>query len=141
MPLDIPAALDWASARRTGVLITLRSDGRAQSSDIAYAVTDGGFTISVTADRAKTANMRRDPRVVLHVTDPGNWSYVSFDGVAELSAVTTQPDDATSDALVAYYRQVAGDHDDWAEYRRAMIDEQRLVVRLVPGRAVGQING
>jgi len=78
---------------------------------------------------------------VLHLTDAANWSYLSFDGVAELSSVTTAPGDATSDALVAYYEQVAGTpHPDWDEYRRAMVDEGRLIVRLRPSSVVGQIN-
>lgn len=142
MALDIAQALAWASQRKTAVLITLRKDGRAQSSDIVYAVHDGEIHISLTATRAKTANMRRDPRIVLHITDPGAWSYVSFDGVAELTDVTTAADDATSDALVDLYRLIAGEeHPDWDEYRAAMIDEQRQVLRLRPTNAVGQING
>lgn len=142
MALDIDAALEWAAGRRNAVLITIRKDGRPQSSDIAYAVVDGALCVSLTATRAKTANMRRDPRVVFHITAPDSWSYVSFDGVAELGEVTTQPDDQASDDLVDLYRLVAGqEHPDWDEYRQTMIDEQRQVFRLRPTRAVGQING
>ena len=140
--MDIDTALRWAAGRRNAVLITIRSDGRPQSSDIAYVVADGGFVISVTHDRAKTRNMARDPRVVLHITDPGAWSYVSFDGTVELSPVASAPDDETSDRLVDYYRSVSGgEHPDWDEYRKAMIDEGRLLVRFTPARVVGQING
>jgi PPOX class probable F420-dependent enzyme len=139
--MELPAALTWAGERKNAVLITLRKDGRAQSSDIAYTVEGDAFKISVTADRAKTANMRRDPRIVLHITDPGSWSYLSFDGTAELSPVTTAVDDATSDALVAYYENVAGEpHPDWAEYRRAMVDEGRLIITFRPTKVVGQIH-
>jgi hypothetical protein len=78
---------------------------------------------------------------VLHITDPGSWSYLSFDGTAELSPVTTAVDDATSDALVAYYENVAGEpHPDWAEYRRAMVDEGRLIITFRPTKVVGQIH-
>ena len=137
--MDIDAALEWASQRRNGTLITLRRDGRAQSSDISYAVIDGAPVISVTADRAKTANMRRDPRVVLHVSDPGNWSYLSIDATAELSDVATAPDDETCDRLVEHYEAVAGQaHPDWDEYRRAMVDDGRLLVTLRPNGVVGQ---
>jgi PPOX class probable F420-dependent enzyme len=138
--MDLDSALEWASQRRNGTLITLRKDGRAQSSDISYALVDGAPTISVTADRAKTANMRRDPRVVLHVSDPGNWSYVSIDATAELSAVAGEPGDETCDRLVAYFEAVTGEpHPDWDEYRRAMVDDGRLVVTLHPRSAVGQV--
>ena len=140
--MDLQQAIDWAADRRNGVLITLRGDGRPQSSDIAYTVVDGVFLISVTDGRAKTANMRRDPRVVLHLTDPPSWSYVSFDGTVELTPVTTAPDDATADLLVTYFEGVRGEpHPDWDEYRRAMVVDIRLVARFTPTSAVGQVNG
>ena len=135
--MDLQSAIDWAAKRKNGVLITLRADGRAQSSDIVYACSDGEFLISVTEDRAKTVNMRRDPRVVLHVTDPSSWSYVAFDAAAALTPVTTAPGDATSDELVALYRLVQGEHPDWDEYRQAMVEQRRLVARVRPASAVG----
>jgi PPOX class probable F420-dependent enzyme len=139
--MDLTTALNWASERRTAVLITLRKDGRPQSSDVAYTVKDGTFVISLTADRAKTANMRRDPRVVVHITDPGSWSYTSFDGTVELMPVTTAVDDATNDALVEYFEAVSGGpHPDWDEYRQAMVDEGRMLAHLAPTSVVGQVH-
>lgn len=139
--MDVDTALSWACERRTGVLITLRRDGRAQSSDIVYAVANGEILISVTADRAKTRNMTRDDRVVLHITDPASWSYLSFDGRVELAPVCTAPDDATADELVALYEAITGGpHPDWDEYRAAMVDEGRLVVRFRATSVTGQIN-
>ena len=140
--MDLSQAIAWAADHQLGVLITIRADGRPQSSDIVYALDDGVFVISVTAGRAKTINLRRDPRAVLHVSDEKAWSYVSLDGTVELSPVTTTPGDATSDALVAYYERVAGGpHPDWDEYRRAMIDERRLIARFTPTSATGHIHG
>jgi PPOX class probable F420-dependent enzyme len=138
--MDLSQALEWAASRKLGVLITLRSDGRPQSSDVVYDWDGTSFAISVTDDRAKTANMRRDPRVVLHVTDPDAWSYVAFDGTADLTPVTIAPDDATNDALVSYYERVQGaPHPEWDEYRQAMVDQRRLVARITPTSAVGQV--
>jgi len=137
--MDLDRALDWAGQRSDAVLITIRRDGRPQSSDIVYDLRDDVFKISVTEDRAKTVNMARDPRVVLHLTDRGSWSYISFDGEVTLSAVTTDPGDAAGDALVEYYKRVTGkDHPDWDEYRAAMISERRLIVSFRPTSAVGQ---
>ena len=134
--------MEWAAARKHAVLITLRKDGRAQSSDVSYAVIDDAIVISLTATRAKTANMRRDPRILVHITDPASWSYVSFDAVVELGQVTTDPADSAADALVDYYERVAGQpHPDWAEYRSAMISEERQLAYVRPSSAVGQING
>lgn len=139
--MDLETALAWAAGRSDAVLITIRRDGRPQSSDISYALHDGVFSISVTDDRAKTTNMRRDPRVVLHLTDRASWSYLAFDGTVELTPPTTDPADETADALVAYYEAVAGKgHPDWEEYRQAMVDEGRLIVRFTPASVVGQIH-
>ena len=139
--MNVDQAVSWAARRKHATLITLRADGRAQSSDIVYQVVDGRFVISITDGRAKTRNMRRDPRTVLHISDPSKWSYVSIDGTVELSQITTDPADDTSNALVDYYRSVAGgDHDDWPRYRQAMIEEQRLIATFRPSRAVGQLN-
>ncbi len=139
MATDLDAALSWAAGRTPAVLITIRRDGSPQSSDVAFAVIDGEILISVTGDRAKTANMRRDPRVVLHVTAPSEWAYVAFSGEVELSPVTTDPGDATADRLVEYYEAVSGGpHPDWDEYRAAMVADGRLVATLRPSRAVGQ---
>ncbi len=138
--MDLSNATTWAADRKHAVIITIRKDGRPQSSDVVYALDGDTFVISVTDDRAKTTNMRRDPRIVVHITEPSSWSYVSLDGTVELSATTTEPGDATSDALCAYYEKVAGaPHDDWDEYRAAMIAEKRLVARFTPTSAVGQV--
>jgi PPOX class probable F420-dependent enzyme len=139
--MDISKALSWAQGHSTAALITLRRDGRAQSSDIAYAVMGNTFNISLTDSRAKTVNMRRDNRVVLHISEPSAWSYVSIDATVELSPVCTTPNDATADELVAVYQAVTGgEHSDWGEFRRAMVDEGRIVARVTPVSVTGQIN-
>ncbi|NNF55620.1 MAG: PPOX class F420-dependent oxidoreductase [Acidimicrobiales bacterium] len=138
--MDLGKALTWAATRKHGALITIRKDGRPQSSDIIYLVDGDSFLISLTDDRAKTRNIRRDPRVVLHLSHPESWSYLSFDGTVELSEITTSPHDATSDRLVEYYRAMAGEHDDWDDYRQAMINEKRLIATFTPRSVVGQIN-
>ncbi|MBD8869479.1 PPOX class F420-dependent oxidoreductase [Nocardioides donggukensis] len=137
--MDTTDAIAWARSRKHAVLVTIRADGRPQTSDVLYGLDGDTFLISVTDDRAKTANMRRDPRVVLHVSEPSSWSYLSLDGTVELTEVTTTPGDAASDALCAYYEATAGHpHPDWDEYRATMVAEGRLVARFTPRAAVGQ---
>lgn len=138
--MELEPALAWAAHRSAGILITIRRDGRPQSSDISYELHDGAFRISVREHLAKTRNLRRDHRAVLHITDRASWSYLSFDGTAALSPVAAAPHDATVDDLVAYYRAVAGEHPDWDEYRVAMVEERRLLVTFTPTSVVGQIN-
>jgi len=136
--VDLALAFDFAKTRHQGVLVTQKRDGRPQLSNVAYALTDGVVRVSVTADRAKTANLRRDPRASLYVGRDDFWAYAVLEGDAELSAVTAAPDDATAEELVVLYRTVRGeDHPDWAEFRRAMVQERRLVVRLRVTHAYG----
>jgi PPOX class probable F420-dependent enzyme len=136
--MDITAALDYARARDHGVLVTLKADGRPQLSNINYAVSDDGLVrVSITADRAKYANLVRDPRVSLHVTADDFWSYVVLEGDADLSAVAEAPDDAAVEELVELYRSVQGEHPDWDEYRAAMVTDRRVVLRLRPTHAYG----
>ena len=124
----------------SGVLVTLKRDGRPQLSNVAHAFDAATRTlrISVTADRAKTANLVRDPRASYHVTTPDFWRYAVGEGKAELTPVAADPHDATVDELVALYRAISGEHDNWAAYRAAMVTDRRLVVRLRLDHVYGQ---
>jgi PPOX class probable F420-dependent enzyme len=138
--MELDDALDFARAHRQGVLTTVKRDGRPQLSNVAYHVGDDGvIRISVTDGRAKTANLRRDRRASLHVTRDDFYAYVVLEGEAELTPTAASPDDATVDALVDYYRAVAGEHPDWDDYRRAMVADQRLLVLLRPTHAYGML--
>jgi PPOX class probable F420-dependent enzyme len=127
--------------RRQGVLVTLRKDGRPQLSNVTYGWDAQTQTIrvSTTDDRAKTANMRRDPRVSFYVTSGDFWSYAVVDGHAELSAVAKDPYDATVEELIDQYRAARGEHPDWDDYRAAMVRDRRLVVRIRAERAYGAV--
>jgi PPOX class probable F420-dependent enzyme len=136
--MEIDDALTFMREHRNGVLIALKSDGRPQSSNIAYVVGDDGvIRISVTNGRAKTSNLRRDPRASLHVNRDDFWAYAVIEADVSLMPVAESVDDATVDQLVEYYRAVAGEHDNWPEYRRAMVDDRRLLLELHPTHAYG----
>lgn len=138
--MELSDALDYVRERSHGVLTTLKRDGRPQLSNIAYYVGDDGkIRISITADRAKTRNLERDPRASLHVTSDDFWSYCVVEADASLSPVAADPHDATADALVDYYRAVQGEHPDWEEYRQAMVTDQRLVLTLTPTHVYGML--
>lgn len=130
------------AGQRQGVLVTLRKDGRPQLSNVNYAwyPEEQTIRVSTTDDRAKTGNMRRDPRVSFHVTSGDFWSYVVVDGHAELSEVARDPHDAAVEELVDLYRAVQGDHPDWDDYRAAMVRDRRLVLRLRAERAYGMVH-
>ena len=139
--MELSEALDAARRTRQSTLVTLKSDGKPQLSNVLHTVgEDGLIRVSVTDDRAKTRNLRREPWAALHLNVGTFWSYVVIEGDVTLSDVTTEPGDAASDELVEVYRGTAGqEHPDWDDYRRAMVEEQRLVIRLAPRRAYGLI--
>ena len=95
--------------------------------------------ISITADRAKTKNLARTPRASLHVTREDFYAYVVLDADVTLSAVAAETDDAAMEELIALYRAVVGEHDDWDDFRAAMVRDQRLVARLTPTHAYGML--
>jgi PPOX class probable F420-dependent enzyme len=132
---------ELVAGRRQGVLVTLRKDGWPQLSNVNYAWDPQTQTVrvSTTDDRAKTGNMRRDPRVSFHVTSGDFWEYVVVDGHAELSAVAQDPHDAAVEELIDLYRAVQGEHPDWDDYRAAMVRDRRLVVRIKAERAYGAV--
>ncbi len=138
--MDLDEALAFARPRHQGVLTTLRRDGRPQVSNIAYALGDDDIVrISVTGSRAKSKNLRRDHRATLYVPGDTFWQYLVLDGEADLTPEAAAPDDATVEELISVYRAVQGEHPDWDEYRAAMVSEGRLVIRLRPTYAYGQI--
>src|SRR4051794_35612994 len=138
--MELDTALAFAGEHPRGILVTLKRDGRPQTSNIMFAVGDDGLIrISVTAPRAKTVNARRDPRVSLHVNQDDFWAYVVIEGDAELSPVSVDPGDATGQELANLYRAMSGEHPNWDEYYQAMVADQRLVLRIHPTHAYGML--
>lgn len=124
-----------------GALVTLKRDGRPQLSIVGYTYSPrtGVIRISVTDDRAKTRNLRRDPRASFQVSTDDQAGYAVAEGIAELTPVTKDPHDEVADELVEVYQAIAGDHPDWAEFRAAMVEQRRLVLRLKIDRVYGWV--
>ena len=138
-----PRMLAFVAEHTRGVLATIGPDGRPQLSNLFYSLdrADGLIRISATEGRVKTRNLRRDPRATLHVTSPDFWTWVAVVGTVDLSPVAADPHDATVEELITYFRATGGEHPDWDAFRRAMVDERRLVIRLRPDRTYGQLAG
>jgi PPOX class probable F420-dependent enzyme len=133
------ALLHLLSESHGGVLVTLKRDGRPQLSNVshAYYPDERIIRVSITDDRAKTRNLRRDPRASYHVTTADRWAYTVAEGTAELTPVAKDPYDETVEELIRLYRDVLGEHPDWEDYRAAMVRDRRLVLRLKVERAYG----
>jgi len=140
--MELDDALAAARANREAVLTTIRGNGLPQLSNVLQAVGDDGLIrVSTTADRAKFANLTRRPWAAVHVNGENFFSYAVIEGDVELSPVAERPDDATVDELVGLYRALMGaDHEDWDDYRRAMVEDRRAVVRVRPTRAYGMLH-
>ncbi|MFJ4811064.1 PPOX class F420-dependent oxidoreductase [Streptomyces longwoodensis] len=123
--------LDFVRPRHRALLLTRRADGSPQASPLTCGVDDSGrIVVSTYPERAKTRNARRDPRVSLVVlSDAWNGPWVQVDGTAE---VIDSPDSV--EPLVEYYRNIAGEHPDWDEYRAAMVKQGKSIIRVTPER-------
>jgi PPOX class probable F420-dependent enzyme len=120
------------SGNSLGVLATIKRDGRPQLSNVSYYFDPRTTVIevSITEPRAKTRNLRRDPRTSMLVTCDDGWSYAVAEGTAELSPPAADPHDDTVEGLIALYRNIAGEHPDWDDYRRAMVTDRRVLMRM-----------
>ena len=129
--------LDRIGTHGLGVLVTLKRDGRPQLSNVTYVFDGERIRVSLTDGRAKTKNLRRDPRASLYVNGPRGRSYVVLEGKAELSPVAADPYDEVVEELVDYYRTASGEHPDWEEYRRVMVTDKRLIFSMTIDHAYG----
>ncbi|MCW3840902.1 PPOX class F420-dependent oxidoreductase [Micromonospora yasonensis] len=125
--VDRDALIEFLRPRHKVLLITTRSDGRPQSSPVSCGVdAEGRLVISTYPERAKVANIRRDPRVSACVlSDDWNGPWVQVDGTAE---VLDLPE--ALEPLVEYFRSISGEHPDWDEYRAAMVKQGKSLIRI-----------
>ena len=111
--------------------MTVRKDGRPQASPVTCGVDEAGRIVVATyPERAKTVNARRDSRVsVLFLSDDFGGAWVQVDGTAEVLDVPE-----AVESLVDYYRSISGEHPNWDEYREAMVDQGKSLLRVTPER-------
>jgi PPOX class probable F420-dependent enzyme len=125
------ALLEFVRPRHRGILTTSRRDGRPQLSPVAMGLDgQGRVVISTYPERAKAANLRRDPRATVCVlSDDWDGPWVQVDGSAE---VLDLPE--ALEPLVEYYRAISGEHPDWDAYREAMQQQGKSLVRITIDR-------
>jgi PPOX class probable F420-dependent enzyme len=129
--MDLDDARAFLREHHRGVLATLRKDGRPQMSAVSVGVDGAGrAVISTREDAYKTRHIRRDSRVSVCVLSEDFWKWIQIDGTA---TVVSLPE--AMEPLVEYYRAVAGEHPDWDDYRRAMEDQRRVILRIDIERA------
>jgi PPOX class probable F420-dependent enzyme len=129
--VDLADLLEFVRPRHHMVLLTRRTDGSPQVSPVTGGVDDHGrIVIATYPERAKTVNARRRPEVsVLVLSDDFAGAWVQVDGTCEVLDVP-----ASVEPLVEYFRNIAGEHSDWDEYRRAMVEQGKSLLRITPTR-------
>jgi PPOX class probable F420-dependent enzyme len=125
---------------RLGVLATIKANGLPQLSPVTpfYDRDAGVIHVSMTEGRAKTSNLRRDPRAALEVTSSDGWAWATAEGAVTLVGPGTDPNGPEVDALVDYYRGAAGEHPDWDEYRAVMVSDRRVLMAMTIDRVYGE---
>lgn len=125
---------------RLGVLATIKSTGVPQLSPVTpfYDRDADVIYVSMTEGRAKTANLRRDPRAAVEVTSADGWAWATAEGSVALTGPGTNPHGPEVEALVAYYRSAAGEHPDWDEYRAVMVSDRRVLMAMTVERVYGE---
>lgn len=129
--VDLAGLIEFATGKNRWVLATTRSDGRPQMSLVTGTITPSGeLLISSYPSRVKVRNAKRNPHVSVAIMgDAFNDAWVQIDGEA---SVDDMPEAA--DGLVDYFRAISGEHPDWDEYRQAMADQGKSVIRITPTR-------
>ncbi|MEX3651833.1 PPOX class F420-dependent oxidoreductase [Mycolicibacterium fortuitum] len=129
--VGIDELLDFVRPRHHMVLTTFRADGSLQTSPVTGGLDDQGrIVIASYPQRAKAANIRRTPSAsVMVLSDEFDGPYVQVDGDAEVIGLPE-----AVEPLVDYFRAVAGEHPDWDEYRQAMVDQGKCLIRVTPVR-------
>ena len=131
--VELNELLDFVRPRHQMILLTRRRGGGAQASPVTGGVdTAGRIVISSYPERAKIANLRRTADAsVLVLSDDFGGAWVQIDGPAE---ILDMPDRAAEDGLVEYFRCISGEHPNWDEYRQAMRDQGKSLIRITPTR-------
>jgi PPOX class probable F420-dependent enzyme len=131
--VDLNGLLDFIRPRHNMILATRRRDGGPQLSPVTGGVSaQGQLVISSYPERAKLHNLRRDPAAsVMVLSDDFGGAWVQVDGPAE---VLDMPSREAEDALVEYFRCISGEHPNWDEYRQAMRDQGKSLIRITPQR-------
>ena len=126
--------LEFVRPRHRMLLITERSDGSPQASPVSGGVDDSGrIVIATYPQRAKTRNARQRPGVsVVVLSDDWDDAWVQVDGTCEVLDASAGGE--ALDAFVEYFRNIAGEHSDWDEYRRAMVEQGKSLLRITPTR-------
>lgn len=136
--MDIAKAQQFLRDNECAVLATTRRNGQIQMSPVTVGLDAEGRAIISSRETAyKVRNLRRRSQASLCVfVDEFTGPWVQVNGNAEIVSLPE-----AMEPLVEYYRQVAGEHPDWDDYRRAMQRDQRVLIRITIESAGPDVKG
>ena len=119
--------LEFLRPRHRAILTTTRRDGSPQSSPVTAGIDGAGrVVVSSYPERAKAVNARRTPSgSALFLSDEWDGPWAQVWGRLD---VVDLPE--ALEPLVEYYRVIAGEHPDWDEYRAAMVEQGKVLLRI-----------
>ena len=128
----------FLSENHRAVLTTFRKNGAAQMSILSVGYYKDGVAFTTTEDRAKLANLKRDPRCSLLVSKDSWWGFVVLEGKAKVMSADNTDADELRQALRDVFVAASGEeHPNWDEYDQAMRDDRRSAIIVVPDRVYG----
>ena len=128
---------DFIAKNDKAVLSTFRRNGAAQLSIVVVGAYGDGAAFTTTEDRAKLLNLRRDPRCSLLVSQDSWWGFVVLEGEARILSADNTDANELRQTFREVYRSISGEHPNWDEYDRVMVEDKRAVVVVVPERIYG----
>ena len=122
---------------RVVVFTTYRRDGMPQQSLVTVGELNGGLAFTTRSRNAKAYNLARDPRCAMMLVSPDRRTFAVLDGEAEVLGAHNLDAEALRLKLREVFQAADGQHEDWDEYDRAMLEQRRVAVTLRPSRIVG----
>jgi PPOX class probable F420-dependent enzyme len=114
---------------RLAVLATVRRDGSPQLTPVNYVYQDGTILISITRDRAKYHNIRRDPRVALCIMRPEGRPYLTVFGRARIE------EQDIVEGTAAIFRRIS-DRPLPENFAELLAQQRRVLLIVTPERFV-----
>ena len=128
----------FLTENHNGVLTTFRASGAAQMSIVSCGLYREGVAFTTPGGRAKQANLNRNPRCSILVSQPNWWGYTVVEGHATLLSSENTDAEELRIALQDTYRAAGGgEHPDWEEYDQVMRDDRRTVIIVQPEKVYG----
>ena len=126
--MQFEQARPFLEANHRGVLTTFRRSGATQMSILLCGPYRGTVAFVIQDSTAMLANLRRDPQCsVLAVTS--DWSgYIVAGGEASIHDWGNTDPEQLRIMLREVFLASGGHHDNWEEYDRVVMAEQRAVV-------------